>query len=287
MLWVVFALSGAVFEAAYYTLLKQWGNEADPHLLASGVFLTAAAMLLSVSSARGFPDLGPGFLPAALIAAMTNILAAALYFKALRQVDLSLTVPMLSFTPVFLVVTSYVILGETPSMVGLAGILFIVAGSYVLNATSHSLEEPLDPVRKMMHTGGIRAMLIVAFLFSISLSYDKVVLLNSDPYFGMGVVLLMAGSVFLAVSLAKGSKPAITFKQHPALFLAAGAALALSTVGTNMAFSLQIASYVIAIKRLSAFFTVIYGIFILGEGHLQARSLGAAMMVAGAVIVAF
>lgn len=286
MLWVVSAVLGAIFEAAYYTLLKRRGREVDPHALASGVFLTAAAMLLAVSSVRGFPEPGPGFLPAALIAATTNALAAALYFRALRRADLSLTVPILSFTPAFLIATSYVILGETPSAAGLVGILFIVAGSYVLNATPQSLEEPLDPVRKMIHTGGIRSMLIVAFLFSISLSYDKVVLLNSDPYFGMGIVFLTVGSIFLAVSLVRGSEPARAFKQHPQVFLAVGATLAFSTVWTNIAFSLQITSYVIAIKRLSALFTAVYGVFILGEGHSRARSLGSAVMVVGAAAVA-
>lgn len=286
MLWIVFAVTGAIFEAAYYTLLKRQGDGVDPYILASGTFLIAAAMLLPASAVREFPDLGSGFLPAALIAATINILAAALYFRVLRRTDLSLTIPMISFTPAFLIVTSYVVLGETPSTIGVAGILCTVAGSYILNATSKSIEEPLEPIRRIAHTGGIRSMLIVAFLFSISLSYEKVVLLNSDPYFGVGIIFLLAGSALLAASLARGGGAVRTVRRHPHLFLLLGAALALSAISTNLAFSLQIASYVIAVKRLSVLFTATYGVVILGEGHSWARTLGSIVMVAGAASAA-
>ncbi len=286
MFWVVFAVIAAIFEAVYYTLLKHPGDEVEPQVLASGIFLTAAAALLATSATRGFPEPGPAFLPAALIAMGANAVAAALYLRVLRRADLSLAIPMLSFTPVFLIATSYAVLGEAPSAVGAAGILCIIIGSYILNSTPQSLREPLEPFRRVLHAEDIRPMFAVALLFSISLSYDKVVLMNSDPYFGMGIVFLMAGSVFLAAALIRGPKAAKTLKQHYPLFLAGGMALALSTAGTNMAFSLQITSYVIAIKRLSILFTVAYGILILGEGYPHTRLLGAATMVAGAIAVA-
>ena len=53
---------------------------------------------------------------------------------------------MLSFTPVILTGTSYLLLNEVPSLFGFAGICIIVSGSYVLNISAED-EHFLDPVQ--------------------------------------------------------------------------------------------------------------------------------------------
>ena len=112
--------------------------------------------------------------------------------------DLSLSMPMLSFTPVFLIGTSYLLLHEVPSAAGVAGICIIVSGSYVLNISAEH-EHFLDPVRSMVQNRGSWYMLIVAFLFAASVNYDKIAMLNSDPVFGMAFTLLIIGGAFAVI----------------------------------------------------------------------------------------
>ena len=58
---------------------------------------------------------------------------------------------MISFTPLFLVVTAFVLLHESPSLIGIAGIVTIVTGSYVLNLSS-AHRGWADPFRAILKT---------------------------------------------------------------------------------------------------------------------------------------
>lgn len=136
---------------------------------------------------------------AVAITSVLNISGLSLIFKALSSSNLSLSVPMLPFTPVILIGTSYVILHEVPSMFGFAGICIIVSGSYVLNIDKEHEHYP-DPIKAMMRNRGSWYMLIVAFLFAVSINFDKVTLLNSDPFFGMALTVTIIGIVLLLIS---------------------------------------------------------------------------------------
>src|SRR5205807_2353988 len=52
-----------------------------------------------------------------------------LYFRALQISPLSLCIPFLAFTPVFLIPSTYLLLGQKPHAIKLLGVLLIVVGS--------------------------------------------------------------------------------------------------------------------------------------------------------------
>ncbi len=106
---------------------------------------------------------------------------------------------MLSFTPVILTGTSFLLLHEVPSFFGFVGICIIVSGSYVLNISEGDMHF-LDPVKTILRNRGSWYMLIVALLFAVSINYDKIALLNSDPFFGMALTVLSIGVSFVLIS---------------------------------------------------------------------------------------
>jgi drug/metabolite transporter (DMT)-like permease len=307
MLWIFLALLGAVSNAAYFIIIKKYIAALDPKILTGIGFTLGGFLLFVVSAFRGFPDIGPEFFPAVTITVILNICGLSLIFKALSSSDLSLSVPMLSFTPVFLIGTSYLILHEVPSLFGFLGICIIVSGSYVLNISAGH-KHVLDPVRSMMRNRGSWYMLIVAFLFAVSINFDKIALLNSDPFFGMALTVMSIGIAFLFMSaysrtvrtnqdrdlpdvpLKEAGQQdlpprAVPVKQFTLLCLLIGLFVAIEAASINMAYTLQIVPYVIAIKRLSIIFMVLYGTIVLSEGDLTKRVIGAAIMVAGAIII--
>ena len=79
---------------------------------------------------------------------------------------------MLSFTPLFLLIISPIIVGEFPTEKGLIGIVLIVVGSYLLNVNLKE-KEILLPLKSLMKNKATRYMLIVAFIWSISANFDK------------------------------------------------------------------------------------------------------------------
>jgi drug/metabolite transporter (DMT)-like permease len=316
MLWILLALLGAVTNAAYFIIVKMYIATVDPRILTGIGFTLGGCLLFAVSALIGFPVIGPEFFPAVAITVILNILGLNLIFRALSSSDLSLSVPMLSFTPAILIGTSYVILHEVPSLPGFFGICIIVSGSYVLNISAEH-EHFLDPVRAMMRNRGSWYMLIVAFLFATSINFDKIAMLNSDPFFSTALSVMSIGIAFLLISaysqkagrkrhtdlfahtMTPGGPPKLTelpeisgpparvfaLKQFAGLSLLIGIFVSIEAASVTVAYTLQIVPYVIAIKRLSIIFMVLYGTIVFYEGELGKRVMGAAIMVAGAVII--
>ena len=301
VLWVLLAITGAIANEAFYIIVKRYIAVLDPRVLTAVGFILGALILFCLAALQGFPVIGPEYFFAVAVSALLNIIGLVLIFSALSSSDLSLSMPMLSFTPAFLVGTSYILLHEVPSLLGIAGICIIVSGSYVLNISGEH-EHVLDPVKSMIRNRGSWFMLIVAFLFAASINYDKIAMLNSDPVFGMTFTLLAIGGAFVPLSFSGRWKfpvntlpdrdqltvtgtPVVKYLPYivPSLLVAFFAAL--ESVSINIAYTLQIVPYVISIKRLSIIFMVLYGTIACHERGLATRFLGAVLMVGGAVII--
>ncbi len=205
MLWFPLALIGAVSQAAEslsFKVLLRWFS---PYVLAGFSYLAASAILLLVAFFSGIPPLGPGLFPALAVTVAINIAATILFLRALSTTDLSLCVPMLAFTPVFLILTSFVILGELPSAAGAAGILLVTAGAFLL-ARVPGDASLLTPFHTLRSERGVQLMILVAFLYSISVNYDKEVVTNSGPIFGAGLTSLFLAVSFLLIAVVAGRK---------------------------------------------------------------------------------
>ncbi|MFA5268204.1 MAG: DMT family transporter [Methanoregula sp.] len=305
MFWVILAIIGAISNAAYYIIIKNHIADRDPRILTASGMLISGVLLLLISAAQGFPPIGPEYYSAVIISGILNIIGLILIFRALESSDLSLSMPMLSFTPVFLIGTSYLLLHEVPSGAGVVGICIIVSGSYVLNISAEH-EHYLDPVKSMVQNRGSWYMLIVAFLFAASVNYDKIAMLNSDPVFGMAFTLLIIAGAFpvivvfsrrsagrnLQVSVTRNPLPygslrkaVVSLRYYLVPAILAGIFVTAECISINIAYTLQIAPYVIAIKRLGIIVMVLYGTIICAEDEIRARFLGSILMVGGAVII--
>ena len=304
MFWAVLAGIAACTNAAYFIANRNFLKRLDPNLLASAGFLCTSIFLLAIAIIHGIPALGPQFLPAVFVTTVLNIIATTLTFRALVASDISLAIPLLSFTPLFLVGTAALLLGEIPSIIGILGIVIVVCGSYILN-TAEGHTRILDPFRDMIQNPGILAMLVVAFLYSVAINFDKMVVLNSDVFFGSGIVFLGLGTSFGLIAAlgqrghlppaflpprppapAPGSAPALSSGKYLAVAgILTGILITIEAVAINTAYLLAIVPYVIAIKRMSIILVVLYGTLIFRENDICRRLAGAGLMVAGAVLI--
>jgi len=286
MFWFVFAVCGAFLDATYYMSIKKIlsNNAINRYALASGVFLSAFIVLFLISLLKGIPEIGSFFYSSVVLTGVLNFVAVILYFKALQITDLSLSVPMLSFTPIFLIFTSFIMLNEVPSVFGVVGIFLIVMGSYILNTSGNS-RKLLDPVKRMIRTKGIFFMLVVAFLYSLSSNFDKLVVKNSDSFFGHAIVFLFIGSLMTGFSLVKRVNFRLEFGKYFHKFFLTGLILASVAVSINIAYTMQIVPYVISLKRLNILFSVIYGGLIFKEKHMSIRVVGTLIMLVGVFFI--
>jgi len=303
MFWAVLSAIGAGADAAYYIVNKKFLQSLEPDLLAAAGFLVGGACLLTLSLARGIPATGPDFLLAVGVDCLLNIIGTTLAFRALRSTDLSLAVPMLAFTPLFLIGTAALILHEIPSAIGILGIIVIAAGSYVLN-TTEGHTGLMAPFRAMVRDPGVFSMLVVAFLYAVVINFDKMVVTNSDTVFGSGLVFSLLGVAFLGIFLLKQyigrfhgriaggaaadpspDRTAGAWRDLAAAALIVGFFLTIETIAINQAYLQQIVPYVSAIKRTSILITVVYGTLVFREKELLRRVSGAGLMVIGVILI--
>lgn len=291
MLWLLLSSGTALCEALKDVTGKQALKSVDEYSVLLG-FSTVGALLMGgfMLMTEGLPTLGPRYGLALLWGGSLNILAFTLYFRAIKTADLSLTVPLVTLTPLFLLVTSPIIVSEWPTGLDAVGVIFLIVGSYVLNLKP-SQGFTLAPLQAIATNSGSRTMVGVAFIWSITSNFDKVGTLNSSSLFwGMSLFTTIAiGMVpFVAQRIVtKGFHAVISPMGAQAKFIVLAGIF--TAVGISLQFTaltMAPVAQVVAVKRMSTLISVGFGYFLFGETGLQERLLGAAIMVSGVAIMA-
>jgi drug/metabolite transporter (DMT)-like permease len=247
--------------------------------------MMSLSLLLSLPLllAQGIPEIGERFLLAALASVILNLVAGTLQVKAVSLSPLSLTIPFLAFTPLFMIATSAIILRELPDTKGVAGILLVVAGTYAIN-----LEKIrggiLEPLRAIATERGSLMMLVVALLWSVTAVLDKVASLASSPSY-YTTFFSIAFGILYAPALVVGLRRRPLERGVAARLVVLGLLSAVMIITQFTAIEMTVASYVIAVKRAGMVVSVLLGYFIFKETHLRARLAGAALMMAGVVLI--
>jgi drug/metabolite transporter (DMT)-like permease len=212
-------------------------------------------------------------------------LAFYCYMKALKVSPLSLTVPFLAFTPGFIILTGWIILGEKISAGGLWGIILIMAGAYSLNL-SHTKYGLFGPLTAIFKEPGSRLMLLVSFIYAFTSTIGKLAIIHSNPYFfGIfyNVALTSLMVLFLPAAVNSGFRKNLLKK--PVVGLILGAIVAVEIFSHMLAVSLTNVAYMISLKRMSLLFSVIYGSFLFKEEKIMERLAGAIIMITGVFLI--
>jgi len=213
-----------------------------------------------------------------------NAVIALLYIKAIKLSDLSLAVPLVALTPLFMLLTSPLIVGEYPNFFDGIGVFLIVMGSYLLNIKEKS-QGYLAPFKALLHQPGSKLMLLVAFLWSITTNFDKIGVQNSSPIFWVFALLTTMSVLLLPVLLHNTSNPKRQIIQYLPMLMATGFFNALGVICQMQALTMTLVVQVIALKRTSVLMGVLFGHFIFKEKDIQERFLGAAIMMGGVLFI--
>ncbi len=218
-----------------------------------------------------------------------EVIAMLLYMRAIRDHALSLTLPYMAFTPVFIILTGYFILGEMVSLRGLFGIALVVAGSWLLNFEGVErlrLRTLLAPFAAILRNPGSRMMLAAAFIYSLTAAGSKAAM-NAVGSEGFGALYfsLVGGFTLLLVLLVRPRAFRILQQQLAASLLVAGL-MAIMVVTHFMALAQVEAAYMITVKRTSLLFGILYGALLFGERHLGRHLLAGSLMVSGVAMIA-
>ncbi len=284
MLWVLYSLASAAAYATADAFTKKASSDIDDSILVLSRFFYGSLILFPMLFFVSIPEINSRFWIALAEIIPLEIAAWMIYIKALRNSQLSLIAPILSFTPIFLVATSFILLGELPSLLGFFGIIIVVAGAYILNLKSFG-SGIFEPLKSMFREKSSQYMLIVAFLFSITSTLSKVLVQESSSSFTSLSYLLSMSVSFLLVSFFFSRKKILQLKTRFKDLLPIGLFYGIMTLFHNLAITLVIVPYMMSIKRTSSIFSVFYGHFWFREKNMRNRLLGAMIMLLGAVLV--
>jgi len=282
-MWIPLALTTAVAFALSGSYAKALSKRAHVFVITWAMITLSLPCTALYLAHQGIPQVSPEFWRAAATSILINLLAVTLQVKALSLSPLSLTVPFLAFTPLFMVLTGWMILGEVPDTKGIAGIVLIVAGAYAVNL-DRIRGGVLAPIRAIASEPGSRLMLLVALIWSVSAAFDKVATVSSSAAFYTVFFSIVFGILYVPWLVTGLIRTPLTRGVVPRLF-ALSLIEAVMILSQWTAIGMALASYVIAIKRAGMVLSVGLGYLFFRERHIAARLLGSALMVAGVLAI--
>lgn len=284
MNWFFFSLLCAFSLASADALSKMAMNRSLPHLITWVRVCYAIPFLLILAPFTDIPKLDRTFFIIVCILLPLDLTAIFLYVKAINLSPLSLTLPFLALTPVFLIGTAYFFLGELPDKKAFWGILLVALGAYLLNIKS-TRKGLLEPLKAIFREKGSVLMVIVAFIFSITTCLGKIAINHSSVIF-FGIFYPIAAALIISpILLFKYKSPISELFSRPVLFVVIGFSMALMIVCHFKAVSLIDVSYMISVKRTSLIFGVIYGAILFRESNIRERLFGSCVMTSGVVLI--
>ena len=286
MLWLILSVFSGLFQSIRDLFSKKELQSLDEYVVSFSMSFFSLPFLLPLLFFTEIPNLDVTFWFLVLAIGCLFSTASILYLKAIKISPLSLSVPMLAFTPLLLLITSPLMLGEFPSSLGLIGVLLIVAGTYALSIKDVR-EGYLAPFRALIKEKGPLIMLFVAVLFSIGANLIKIGIQQSSPLIFPAILNASTSALLLPVMLIKTKKAAEKIRNNFVVLFIIGLFGGLMSICAQTAMQLGIVPYVISVKRTNIIFSTSYGYLFFKEKRMMERFTGAIIMFFGILLISF
>ena len=221
----------------------------------------------------------------------TGLVAVAVYFyfAALKESDLSVCVPFMSFTPVLLIPTGYLFLHEVPNMRQFLGVVLVVSGALAMDRQAFR-RGLMGPVRAMFRNKGSRYILIVAVIFALTNPIDKVLVIMSDPItygFGYGAMIcLFYGLIMVTQERGPASQPWTDALRAAPVWVIVAGALDASVLLLQFTSHRYIDVFItITVKRAGVILSVFAGWLVFHEKNIEDRLFASITMLGGVVLI--
>ena len=244
--------------------------------------------LMAIPFAPWPDEITPGLVWSFIFIMVTWVPTYIMFIKAIRISPMSLTIPFLSFVPVFAALTGYVLLDEAPSAWGGAGIALVVIGSYLLNLDKARNGDIWGPFRAMVHEPGSRLMFILAVVWGVAATVGRMAVIESSAmFFGVYLYVFFNPVVALAAVALGGRRTTAPLFRMPVKGLIVGLLFFGHAILHHVAISMVQAAYMLSVKRLNVVVAVFYGWLLFKEKHIGQRLFAVLIMFLGVVLIAW
>jgi drug/metabolite transporter (DMT)-like permease len=222
-----------------------------------------------------------------IASAVLNLVANLAFLEAVRVAPLSLTIPVLSLTPVFTTLLAIPILGEVPSTRQLAGIAVVVVGVMWLNLGSAENASAGSLLRSLWREKGSQLMIVTALFWSLAMPLDKLALAAAGaPFHGMALNVGVAGGAILVLA-GKGRVGELRrLARHRGLLTLLIIVGAGALVLILLAITQTWIGFIETMKRgVGSFLAVVWGRMFFGERVTVRKLVAVGLIVAGVALI--
>ncbi|OGZ34027.1 MAG: hypothetical protein A3I88_02585 [Candidatus Portnoybacteria bacterium RIFCSPLOWO2_12_FULL_39_9] len=286
MIGMLLAFFAGLSYSARDAFSKRALKNLDEYVTAWALRFFALPLIIVLLFSFEMPEVKPAFWWWLVIVTIIDIIIMVIFMKAVKISDLSLVIPILAFTPLFILIISPFWIHELPNIYGIIGIVLVVIGAYILNIKEKN-KGWLFPLKALLINKGLRLMFFASFLMAITTIIDRVAIENSSPIFYLIFIHLLYVLMFLPIVLyrLKGKIKSTFIFKNIKLMLPVGLSSGFFLLFHMLAIPLTYVSYVSAIEKLSIIISVIFGYFIFKERNIKGRLTGAVIMVLGILFI--
>ena len=255
--------------------------------LAAVLSLGQVPLFVAWLLSSGAPAPRAGYWPEGLTATALNFAGTLLYLRALATGALSITVPFLSFTPVFVALFGAGLLGERLPPAQWAGIVLVVVGALTLTLGRKDLRSAVHVLTASVREPGSRSMLLAALAWALGSIFDKRALQHAAlPVHGL---VLSVGLGVLALGVLAARRKLGTLRRvrygGVAVWLGVGLACAAQTLQLATLPLVPVSLYEACKRCVGMSMSVLNGAWFFGEPVTGRKLLGVGVMGVGVVLV--
>lgn len=252
----------------------------------SYLFLSLFCLLVSINSSsniqivKEFLTYGLDFWFYVALAGILCTLGSICLIKALQIGDMSVLGPINSYKSIVGLVFGVILLGEIPSITGLAGILLIIAGSWFIFDT---VDEGFS--FKLFLRKDIILRFCALFFTGCEAAVLKKIILMSSVWESF-ILWCFSGFIFtLLIFLVFNVKIQLLTKKELIKCFFIALCLGVMQFSTNFVFEKMNVGLALALFQLSTLVSVILGYKIFQEQQILKKVLGSIIMIAGTCLI--
>lgn len=208
--------------------------------------------------------------------------------RAYQTGDLSLAYPLSQTSMLYVPAWGMLLFGEQLSLLGGAGIILVLCGTYSIQMQRLSLSELTRPLRSLGNPS-VRAALMAGFIYSIGSILDKQGVMVYPPLY-FTHLLVMAMFLLMTFNLVRPScrgRIGAELRLSWRLILAVGPVMLGSFVAFRYGLEMAPVSYAVPVRQASLLIAVAFGVVFLGEACGRIRFLASSLILAGVFLIRF
>lgn len=158
------------------------------------------------------------YYPLLIIISILNLISLYCFLKALKIQEISMCIPLLSYSPLFSLIFSKILLDESLSISQHIGIIIIFIGSFILYSKSLHFKDLLYSPFALIKNKSAQLMIIVTIIWSAIPVLDKKSLNYTDIYMH-GFLQSLLGFLFLFFFIRYKGEQRIAFIKNKKSFI--------------------------------------------------------------------